>query len=272
MSIPTDAYVIVIGAMKSGTSTFFSHLASHPQVAPSRVKEPEYFSAFQGHGLDVQAYEELWEFDSDAHRYCAEASTGYTKYPHEPHVPDRIREAGIRPKFIYLVRDPVTRVESQFNHFYLRPNSWTYDGFWDPGLLDLSRYYMQLHQFLLRFPDKSRYWIVDFDELVTDAQRVMDRTFRWLGLESVSVVAERRANGAPQPSWLELQLKNIDLPHPLKRVPGPIKRWCKQLLRQRIPGRRQMTDRERERVRRYLRHDIRLFGQEFGFPVEKWGF
>lgn len=258
--------------MKSGTSTFFSHLASHPRVAPSRTKEPEYFSEFQAHGLDVGAYEHLWEFDSQVHRYCAEASTGYTKYPHEPRVPDRILEAGIQPRFIYLVRDPITRVESQFNHFYVRPSSWVYHEFWDPGLLDLSRYHMQLQQFLLRFPDRSRYWIVDFDEMVTDPQHLMDRTFQWLGLEPVAVTVERRRNKAPEPSRLEMLLQDIDLSRPLGLVPESVKRRCKQLLRKRAPGSRQMTDHEREKVRRYLRHDIRLFGEEFGFPIEKWGF
>lgn len=272
MSIPKDAYVIVIGAMKSGTSTFFKHLVSHPSVAASRVKEPEYFSQSQGHGLDVEAYEDLWEFDSPTHRYCAEASTGYTKYPHEPRVPDRIREAGIQPRFIYLIRDPIARLESQFNHFYLRPESWKYDDFWDPGLLDLSRYHMQLQQFLLRFPDRCRYWIVDFDELVTDAQRVMDRTFQWLGLEPVAVVGDRWARTTPQPSRLELLLGDIDLSAPLKLIPRPVKTRCKQLLRSRTPARRHMTGRERERARRYLRHDIEQFGKAFSFPVEKWGF
>lgn len=271
-SIPRDAYVIVIGAMKSGTSTFFRHLTSHPHVAASRVKEPEYFSQFQGHGLAVEVYEDLWEFDSQAHRYCAEASTGYTKYPHEPCVPDRILETGIEPRFIYVIRDPIARVESQFNHFYLRPESWAYDDFWDPGLLDPSRYHMQLQQFLLRFPDRGRYWIVDFDELIADAQSVMDRAFRWLDLEPVPVVGDRWAKTTPQPSRLELLFGNIDLSAPLKLIPGPVKTRCKDLLRARTPARRRMTDRERERARRYLRHDIVLFGKEFEFPVEKWGF
>lgn len=272
MIIPSDAYVIVIGAMKSGTSTFFSHLTSHPEVAASRVKEPEYFSEFQGHGADVDRYEELWEFDPKLHRYCAEASTGYTKYPDEPHVPDRMRDAAINPKFIYLVRDPIARMESQFNHGFLRRTPWAYDDFFDPALLDLSRYHMQLQQFLLRLPDRSRYQILDFDELVADPQRVMEHVFEWLDLEPIPIASDRRVNRAPQRSRLELLLADVDLSGPLKLVPASFKRRLKNLLRERAPASRRMTAEERERARRYLQRDIQLFGEAFDFPVEKWGF
>lgn len=258
--------------MKSGTSTFFSHLSSHPEVAASRVKEPEYFSEFQGHGADVEAYEDLWEFDPKVHRYCAEASTGYTKYPDEPHVPDRMLEAGIKPRFIYLVRDPIARMESQFNHGFLRRTAWAYDDFLDPALLDLSRYYMQLQQFLLRFPDRSRYQVLDFDELVAHPQGVMERLFQWLELEPISVTKDRLVNRAPQRSRLELLLADLNLSLPQKLVPGPIKRRIKNLLRERTPARRKMTADERKKAKRYLERDIRLFGEEFDFPVEKWGF
>ena len=34
---------LIIGAMKCGTTTLFNHLACHPQLAASRVKEPSFF-------------------------------------------------------------------------------------------------------------------------------------------------------------------------------------------------------------------------------------
>lgn len=272
LSIPSDAYVLVIGAMKCGTSTFFSHLTRHPEVAPSRVKEPEYFSEFQGHGADVNRYEDLWEFDPDLHRYCVEASTGYTKYPHEPHVPDRILATGIQPRFIYLVRDPIARIESQFNHGFLRRTEWAYDDYLDPGLLDLSRYHMQLQQFLLRFPNRSRYLILDFDELVAEPQRMMERVFEWLALDPIPITRGRRVNRTPQRSRLELLLADLNLSWPQKLLPAAIKRRLKRFLRERTPARRRMTADERARVIRCLRRDIQLFGEEFDFPVQKWGF
>lgn len=258
--------------MKCGTSTFFSHLTSHPKVAASRVKEPEFFSAFQAHGAEVNCYEDLWEFDPDQHLYCVEASTGYTKYPDEPHVPDRILAAGIQPRFIYLVRDPIARIESQFNHGFLRRTEWAYDDYLNPSLLNLSRYYMQLQQYLLRFPDRSRYRVLDFDELVGDPQRVMDGVFEWLQLDPIRISKDRTVNRAPRRSRLELLLADLELSWPQKLIPASIKRPVKDFLRKRTPARKKMTAEERTRAIRYLQRDIRLFGEEFDFPVEQWGF
>ncbi len=43
---------LIIGAMKSGTSSLFSHLAQHPNVAPSRKKEVHFFDDNYGRGPD----------------------------------------------------------------------------------------------------------------------------------------------------------------------------------------------------------------------------
>lgn len=271
-SIPDDAFVLVIGAMKSGTTTFFAHLTSHPAIAGSRVNEPEYFSEHQGHGVEVASYEDLWDYDPGLHRYCAEASTGYTKYPHELRVPDRMVQSGIDPKFIYLVRHPLDRMESQFNHGLIRQRPWAYDDFREPELLDLSRYYMQLQQYLLRFPDRERYRIVDFDDLIAEPDRVMEGTFDWLGLDPIGIEEDRHENRTPEPSKLELMLDGIDLSVPLAVVPDTLKESLKNALRTVSPAKRKMTQTESERARAYLRHDLQLFGEEFGFPVGKWGF
>lgn len=269
--IPPDAHVIVIGAMKCGTSTLFAYLARHPRIAPSRVKEPEFFSEYQGHGIDVDRYEDLWDFDPDQHRFCVEASTGYTKYPGEPHVPDRMLEAGIDPKLIYAVRHPLDRMESQFNHARIRRTDWAYDDLLDPALLNLSRYYMQMQQFLLRFPDRDRYHVVGFDDLVSCPQATMDDVFRWLGLATIDLPRDLHENRTPEPSRVELLMADVDLSDPLGLVPRSVKDRVKRFLRDSVPAKKHMTEDERDRARAYLARDIELFGETFGFPVERWG-
>lgn len=270
--IPRGAHLILIGAMKCGTSTLFGHLTRHPEIVGSRTKEPEFFSEHQGHGLDVERYEDLWDFDPAEHRFCVEASTGYTKYPDEPHVPDRMREAGVDPKFIYVVRDPLDRIESHFNHGRMRRSSWAYESFLDPGLVNPSRYYMQLQQFLLRFPERDRYRIVDFDELIERPADVMDGVFRWLGLDPVPVPAALHENRSPEPSRLELLFGGVDLSAPFALLPRSIKDGLRTVIRTHAPGKRRMSGKERERAAAYLARDIGLFGETFDFPVEKWGF
>src|SRR5262249_47769756 len=110
LKIQPDAYVMIIGAMKSGTSSLYHYLTQHPEICACVKKEPEFFSAHQLHRYqNVSDYQDLWTFNPAVHRLALEASTGYTKYPEEIDVPRKIHDYGLRPKFIYLVRNPFER-------------------------------------------------------------------------------------------------------------------------------------------------------------------
>ena len=85
-TIPDDGFVIIVGAMKAGTTSLFDYLKAHPAICPAMMKEPEYFTHYQHHGfrargINIKQYSDLWQFDPSQHRYALEASTGYTKVP-----------------------------------------------------------------------------------------------------------------------------------------------------------------------------------------------
>lgn len=78
--IPNDAYVLIIGAMKAGTTSLYRYLEQHPKVSGAVVKEPEFFLRNQGHAVKAERYSDLWPtFDPEHHDYALEASTGYSK-------------------------------------------------------------------------------------------------------------------------------------------------------------------------------------------------
>lgn len=110
-------YVIIIGAMKSGTTTLFDVLARHPAIAPASSKEPGFF-AFDGvwnRGFDW--FDTLFDFDPDRHTYRLEASTDYTKAPFVTGVWDRMTtDSSVEVKLIYIMRDPIKRMESHARH------------------------------------------------------------------------------------------------------------------------------------------------------------
>jgi hypothetical protein len=66
---------MIIGAMKAGTSTLFEMLSQYPEICPSRVKEPEFFSRYQGHGANAENYKSLFDWNPSVHTVCLEAST-----------------------------------------------------------------------------------------------------------------------------------------------------------------------------------------------------
>jgi hypothetical protein len=179
LKIPVDRYLLIIGAMKCGTSSLFEYLGAHPEICPAVSKEPEFFSENQGHGVRVERYFELWDFDSTVHKYALEASTGYSKYPAVSNVPKRIFDYGLRPKFLYIIRNPIDRIVSHYN-FLEGTKSWNLQ-ITDDHLINTSNYFLQLEQYREFFPLED-IMVLDFDELRDDPKSLLRRIYGFLGL------------------------------------------------------------------------------------------
>ncbi|MFO0747197.1 MAG: sulfotransferase [Myxococcota bacterium] len=110
---------LIIGAMKSGTTSLFEYLAQHPAICASRPKEPGYFSEPDGSHDDAW-YLGCWAFDPERHRVRLEASTHYTKLPRDADSPARAArfaaEHGFEVRLVYIMRHPLERIESQLRH------------------------------------------------------------------------------------------------------------------------------------------------------------
>ncbi len=111
-----DRYCLLIGAMKSGTTALFQALRQHPEIAPSREKEPNFFSHDENRARGIAWYESLWDWDAQVHKWALEASTAYTKLPVRPNPALAARNFPAEFRFIYIVRDPVARIRSQYLH------------------------------------------------------------------------------------------------------------------------------------------------------------
>lgn len=132
--------VMLIGAMKSGTTTLYNLLIQHPEICGCVSKEPEYFSQKMGYARFKKGrYEELFDMDNSKHKFILDASTGYTKYPSEIGVANRIKEYGLNPFFIYIVRDPLERIVSHYN-FMKSDKNWK-GKMTSPHLVHVSMYY-----------------------------------------------------------------------------------------------------------------------------------
>jgi len=268
--IPPDAYVLIIGAMRCGTSSLFNYLVQHPEICPSIRKEPEFFSEHQQHRFTgVDRYEDLWKFDPAAHRYALEASTGYTKFPEEMGVPQRIHDYGIRPKFIYIVRNPFDRIRSQYEHMTGKLGlpvsaSWSSDTF-----VSLSNYYLQLQQYRTFFPRES-FLIVNFDELATDPRSAVIRVCRFLGISDDRIPSRYPVHHQTVSPAETLVSRNSVLQRISSSLPAPIRRFGKRVSRG-VSKRRDWNERERLLVEERLTADMYHFQEEYGFDISKWG-
>ena len=284
---PNRSYLLIIGAMKAGTTILYNYISQHPKVCRCTVKEPEYFSSNLKHiqskraGKDYQRYEDLWNFKPTSHKFCIEASTGYTKYPFESQVPEKIKAYGIDPYFIYIVRDPYERIISQYNYMKI-VHGLEYGSFDNPELISLSKYHMQLSQYTQTF-DKKNISIIDFDELKTNPSRVVKQCFDFIKLNDTNFRIKIKTGKNETPySKIDSMLGavrsnkmiNALLSNKARRPLQILTRKALPTLRKASPPvpKRTMNSKERDTVKNLLRQDILNFADEFSFDVEKWGF
>ena len=173
---------LIVGAQKAGTTSLFAHLARHPEIAPARIKEPFYFTQPDVRACGLDWY--LGLFDGLAPgRVALEASTEYAAHPHRG---DAAREISVawpgEARFVYLVRDPVARVQSQVRHDLARGRP----GLDKTGLtalqVDLSRYAHQLDRYRQAFPDNFPL-VLSIDQLNRSPETVLPLVCRHLGIE-----------------------------------------------------------------------------------------
>ncbi len=273
---PVDAHAMIIGAMKCSTSSLYDYLCQHPAVCPCRVKEPEFFSRKQLHGLSasLESYGELWRFNSKVHRLALEASTGYTKYPYEECVPETIYASGLKPLFIYVVRDPFARIESHYNFIRNSTSYWVPDSLTNKHMVELSMYHMQLERYACLF-GRQRILVLRMEDLQQRLPEMRHRVFDFLQLEETTTLPEQlpRLNDSARQSKLERRLRRRGLGPILDAPPRAVRGKLLQLMGRAQPvGRRRFTPTERAEVRRLLAHDMRQLSKDYGIDVADWGF
>jgi sulfotransferase family protein len=119
LRMPPD--FLLIGAQRSGTTSLYRYLAEHPCVAPALVsKGVHYFSTGYGHGrswyrghFPTVAYRGLHRALRRTPLVTGEASPYYLFHPLAP---ERVALELPDVKLIALLRDPVSRAYSQFQH------------------------------------------------------------------------------------------------------------------------------------------------------------
>lgn len=115
---PDRPAFIIIGACKSGTTTMYDDLALHPEICLPEDKEPNIL----GESRDLERLQSRYRKHFKAAlpgQHCGEASTYYTMIPEFGDVSERAyRLMGKQARLIYLMRDPIDRIQSHLVHDY----------------------------------------------------------------------------------------------------------------------------------------------------------
>jgi len=193
---------LIIGTQKGGTTSLHDLLAQHPDIAMSVPKEVHYFDLNYGRG--ERWYRAAFAF-ARQHRVCGEASPFYLLHPH---VPQRVARDLPGVKLIAMLREPVARTYSSWQHSRrkrvenlpfaaaIEREGERTDAAWerlvrDPAAdfrpilrhtyLRRSRYAEQLDRWFTLFP-RQDVLILRSEDFFADPRTITQEVTDWLGL------------------------------------------------------------------------------------------
>ena len=175
---------IVIGAMKSGTTSLYHYLRDHEQIFMSRIKELDFFAEAGNWSRGMDWYRQQFKGAENA-LARGEASTLYTKYPEHTGVPERIAATVPDVRLIYVVRDPIERLRSHYQHRVMTgmekspPEVALLE---NPSYVNCSRYAMQLERYLDHFP-REQILVVPSEALKADRTATVQQVYEFLGVD-----------------------------------------------------------------------------------------
>ncbi|HYW07132.1 MAG TPA: sulfotransferase domain-containing protein [Longimicrobium sp.] len=111
LGLGTLPNALIIGAAKCGTTSLFEYLAQHPNACAARAKELRFFDQ-QWNPARVRWYQAHFSASS-RHLVSFEATPGYLLHPDAP---ARVRSLLPGGKMIVMLREPVARAYSYWNH------------------------------------------------------------------------------------------------------------------------------------------------------------
>lgn len=265
-------FALIIGAMKCGTTSLFRHLAQHPQIAASTPKELHYFSRDDLYNRGWEWYLSRWNWDPGRHKIALEASPSYTAMPGRPNAAVRIKKTTASFRFIYLMRDPIERVESHFAHAVRQGKMRELTGDVPADWIARSKYAMQIGAFHECFP-AERILLLHFDDLRRRPDELVRRVCRFLevdhdfalkGLGTAHNVSRR-----DHPAYSRLTRSAVARMM-ARLIPLRFKQGIRNALTKKLDVDTRLSAAQRQFVARELVDDVKRLRDTYGFDISRW--
>jgi hypothetical protein len=204
---------LILGAAKSGTTFLWTEFQRHPEIFMSQTKEPSFFTDSFHVTTHAPAYARLFADAGDA-RWVGEASHAYMTFPESA---DAVRSFLNPERFVVILRDPIERAHSLYNHMSRRGREWatsfeaglereerrlnnprhrrsSHNAFTNFGYVESGRYGAQLQRYFGLF-GRDRFEVVFFEELLENPVAVMTSLYGFLDVEPILDVGEPKNRG-----------------------------------------------------------------------------
>jgi hypothetical protein len=273
--------LLIIGAQKCGTTSLHAYLDLHPDVHMAAEKELDFFIKDRAWRNGPHWYAERFRDDAPVR---GEASPNYTAWPMWDGVPERA--AGLVPgaRLVYLVRDPIERIESHYLQRRLQDGA---RGDIEAVIGDVddshnlfvarSRYATQLERWLAHFAPEQ-VLVVSAEELRDDRDATVAAVLAHAGvhdtvprelLEAEHHRSEDKAELASGAAWLRASPVGRSLEVVPARLRAPVTRRVRAALSHRVE-RQELPPALRERLRELLAPEADRLRALTGQRFEEW--
>jgi hypothetical protein len=199
-------------------------------------------------------------------------------------VPERINafDNG-NSRFIYMIRNPIARIESQARHALFAGWGRSMDYGMDEDLIAYSKHHLQLEQYLNHF-DKKKFKIIKLEDLEEDANSCLKDLCQFLEIDDnyeFSEVKRVRNSGEffnnsssiaelTQSKFGTFVSKNL-IPKKMKDyIRSSLIRYSKKKAPKENLGRWKLTDVEKDKIRTALTEDLRKLEAKFNLNLSDY--
>lgn len=285
--------LIVLGAMKCGTSSLHYYLDLHPQITMTRRKELNFFLDPEPVAAGTSATEiALMKVTSTASRGLdwyrsrfegnapirGESSVAYS-FPWYPAVAERIARASPGVLLIFAMRHPLARALSHHRQLAAHDRRTPREALLAPGnpYVAASAYATMLKPFLEQFP-RQQVLLLRHEDLLLRRRAAVAEVFSFLGVDdtfySPLIEHERNRSMAKGRLYSGLEQLRSGAAGPLiERVPRRARGWAERLLSRhegQITSGGALGDDATARVLEQLTPEIDQIEQLTGWSLADW--
>lgn len=273
--------VLIIGAMKAGTTSLYMDLCTHELAHFVGDKEPGALCSDEVLNPEgMKRYEAIYAKARPDQLRC-DASTAYSKRPDMDGVADRaVRVLPEGFKVIYLVRHPVDRIISQHHHELI-------EGRVGPCIdeevrrharyVHYSRYNYQLAPWLSAI-GRDRVRVIRFEDYASQRQSVVDELFKFLEMSPVGESLDQgkvynRSEGKPVKTrfWHALQHNSYYQKWVRPLTPWKMRLAVRRMLLPKAPQRPAAPSADTLAfLQDELREDVQQLSATLGLPAPLW--
>lgn len=269
--------LVVLGAMRAGTTTLYRLLACVPALSVAESKETDFFCSERHMSRGTDWYRR--QFGDETRLWC-DISPNYAKPDLHPETAALLNAAAPDAKLVFIARDPVDQAISHYRHSYfmgqdLPPPETLFEAWAGQHIINTASYAKCLAPF-------RQYWggnieIVDFDTFSKAPDTVVERLCALLGVDMpaedlAAAVANSSDEMARLPGWWG-RLRESEFGARLRGLlPRAVIDGTKQLAAV-APGRQdppEFSPEVRQRLADALRSDAEAFRKETGLAFTGW--